>query len=339
MNLCYTLSVMRRWISNFFVGVIAAVAVASPAAYAVGTPVPSGASTANGSAGQGLEISPPVIELAADPGQTVTTDIRVRNVTKNELIAKGKADDFGAGSGEDGQPKLLLDETGSTRFSLKYWVSGVPDLRLASQEIKTSHISIKVPANAEPGGHFGVVRFTAVPPDLEGTGVALSASVGTLILLKVSGTITENLSLAEFSALKGDQKTNFFEYGPVNFLVRLRNDGSVHEKAKGNIEVISWTGKKIATIPVNEKGGNVLPDSVRRFEQSLDKKQLFGHYTAALNLTYSSGKSLKSDLGFWVIPWKLLLLVLVGLIVLVFLLRLGIKRYNAYIISKAGGRR
>jgi hypothetical protein len=315
---------MRKWVLSGIIGAFGAAVVAAPLALAA-TPAP----TPNaGSPGQGLEISPPVIELSADPGQTVTATIRVRNVTKGELIAKGKADDFGAGTDESGQPKLLLDETGATRYSLKYWVSAVPDLRLAPQELKATTVNIAVPANAEPGGHFGVVRFTAVPPDLQGTGVALSASVGTLILLRVSGSITEKLSMAEFSSWQnlgqGSAKnTNFFEHGPVGFVVRLANDGSVHEKPKGSIDITNVFGKKVASVAVNDKGGNVLPDSKRRFEQTLDKKQLFGYYTANLALTYAADKKLAGKIGFWVIPWKLVLLVLAGLAILFFLLRRG----------------
>lgn len=292
--------------------------------------------------GQGLEISPPVIELTANPGQTITATIRVRNVAPTELIAKGHADDFGAGTAEDGQPKLLLDEQGETRFSLKYWVQGVPDLRLAPQELKTAIISIKVPANAEPGGHFGVIRFTAVPPDMEGTGVSLSASIGSLILLRINGTITDNVNLAEFTTGTPDKNgsiktsSNFFETGPVGFLVRLRNGGSVHEKVQGSIAVTDTFGKNVATVAVNDKGGNVLPDSVRRFEQTLAKKNLFGHYTAKLNLTYLGGqKRISGTTGFWVIPWKLILIVILGLVILFFALKLAMRSYNKRIIAQS----
>ncbi len=329
---------MCKWLKSSVFGLMAFFLTAGPLLVAT-----TATAADSGSAGQGLEISPPVIELSANPGQTLTTNIRVRNVTKGELIAKGMADDFGAGSDESGQPKLLLDETGATRYSLKFWVQGVPDLRLAPGELKTNTIKIVVPANAEPGGHFGVVRFTAVPPNLEGTGVALSASIGALILLKVSGTITEKVSLAEFSTSQTIQKGkdlvtkkgSFFEHGPVDFLVRVRNEGSVHEKVKGTIDVMSWTGKKVASVAVNDKGGNVLPDSVRRFEQRLENKQLFGYYTAKLELNYSNGKTLTGKIGFWVIPWKLILLGLVGLIVLWFILKIALRRYNDHIIAQA----
>ena len=293
---------MRKWFVRSLIAFAGAVFMAAPVT----------AAPATGSPGQGLEISPPVIELTADPGQTVTATIRVRNVTQGILIAKGKADDFGASNDEGGQPKLLLDETGATRYSLKYWVPNVPDMQLAPGELKTTKISITVPANAEPGGHFGVIRFTAVPPDLQGTGVALSASVGSLVLLKVSGPVTEKLSLAEFATTKGATKTSFFESGPVDFLVRIKNEGSVHEKAQGSITVTGGLGQKLNPVPVNDKGGNVLPDSIRRFEQTLKNRQLFGHYTAKLTLTYGGKQKLEQSIGFWVVPWKLLLLALIG---------------------------
>ncbi len=332
---------MTTELKRYFFGVIAILFMVSPATAVLAAPQPT---PNGGSSGQGLEISPPVIELSANPGQTVIASIRLRNVTKGQLIAKGKADDFGAGTGEEGQPKLLLDETGETRFSLKYWVQGVPDLLLAPQELKANAIKIVVPKNAEPGGHFGVIRFTAVPPELEGTGVALSASIGALILLKVSGTIKEDVSLAEFSTVHSIKvngkepiykKTNFFEYGPIDFIVRAHNDGSVHEKLKGTIEVKDWTGKNIGSVIVNDKGGNVLPGSIRRFAETLPNKQLFGHYSASLALTYSSGKKLNASLGFWVIPWKLILIVLVVVVILFFVLKSGLRRYNKHIIAQA----
>jgi hypothetical protein len=142
-------------------------------------------------------------------GQTVTAELRVRNVTKGELIAQGRVDDFGAGGDESGQPKLLLDETNDTRYSLRHWVRGVPDLDLAPLELKKAIISIVVPANAEPGGHFGVVRFTAVPASTQGvTGVSLSASVGTLVLLKVNGQVKDHLT-SRFSSWQKNMRDRF----------------------------------------------------------------------------------------------------------------------------------
>ena len=320
---------MQRLLRGLVVVMVAYLAM-PVGAMAVSTPKPTP------STGQGLEISPPVIQLTANPGQTITTNIRVRNVATGTLIASGKADDFGAGTNEDGQPQLLLNESGATRYSLKYWIQSVPDLRLDPQELKTVTVTIAVPANAEPGGHFGVVRFTGVPPSLAGTGVSLSASVGTLILLKVNGPVTDKVTLEQFATHKGAKIGSFFEYGPVDFLVRLHNVGTVHEAVTGAITVTNMLGKKVGTVSVNNKATNVLPDSIRRYDQTLNDKHMFGHYTAKLVMTYATGQVVSASLGFWVLPWRLILVVIIGVLVLLWLVRLGIRRYNAYIIRRAG---
>lgn len=319
---------MRKWFSNGVLGSVASLLVLTSTAIAA-TPTP------NPNAGQGLEISPPVIELTADPGQTVVTVIRVRNVTSGTLIVKGEADDFGAGVGEEGQPQLLLDETGATRYSLKYWIQSVPDFVLAPQELKSATIKIVVPKNAEPGGHFGVARFTGVPPNLSGTGVALSASLGSLILMKVSGSVTDKVSLVQYTSVRKGNAATFFQTGPVDFLTRVKNEGTVHEKVEGTITVYDTFGKRIAVLNVNDKGGNALPDSIRKFTTTLDIRSLFGHYTAKLALTYGTGQKINATTTFWVIPVTMILIVVFILIVLFFLLRFALRKYNNYVIAQA----
>jgi hypothetical protein len=165
--------------------------------------------------------------------------------------------------------------------------------------------------------------------------------------LRVSGAIVDKVGVAEFSAGQKPEgpngtfvKRGFFEHGPVDFVVRVKNEGSVHERVQGTIEVTNIFGKKVGSVKVNDKGGNVLPDSIRKFEQQLSSKRLFGLYTAKLNLSYlNGGKKLNASVGFWVIPWKLLLLGLVALVALAYVLKIGIKRYNEHIITQARRRR
>ena len=333
---------MHKW---FVSGVVAAVAALTGALvmvspiYAANVPLSTAGS--GGSPGQGLEISPPVIELSANPGQTVTVNISVRDVTNGELIAHGEADDFGAGTGEDGQPQLLLNENGENRYSLKQWISSVPDMDLQPQQLKSNTLTIRVPADAEPGGHYGVVRFTALPPNLKGTGVALSASVGTLILLRVNGTVTDNLSLVQYAAGINNDKagtfkvSRFFEHGPIDFLLRLHNGGTVHEQPTGTITVKNMFGRTVGTMAINSKAKNVLPDSIRRFNETLSSTRLFGYYSAKFSLKYAGNKTLEGNVSFWVIPWKLILVVVVVLVVLFIALKWLLHRYNEHIIARA----
>lgn len=292
------------------------------------------ASTQEGSAGQGLEISPPLVEINADPGQTVNFDIRVRNITREVLLVTPQINDFVA-QGEEGKPKLLLDNNQEpSPYSMKGWVVELAESKIAPQQQKTFNIALNVPADASPGGHYGVVRFTAVPPELEGTGVALSASVGSLVLVRVSGDIKEAASLVEFYTTQAGQRKSFFERGPITFTQRLRNDGNVHFKPIGTVRVTNLFGQEVGVLSVNEKGGNVLPASVRRFEQTLDNQWLFGRYSAEANIQYS-GQNLSKTISFWVVPYRLLAIIFGTLLIVFVVVRQGLKRYIRRAVQKA----
>lgn len=57
-----------------------------------------------------------------------------------------------------------------------------------------------------------------------------------------------------------------------------------------------------------------------------------------MQLTYGDGKTLSSETSFWVLPVKLIVLGIVGVVIGASLLVVGIKRYNAHIIKKAANK-
>ncbi len=283
-------------------------------------------------AGQGLEISPPLVQVDTDPGKTVTLTVKIRNVTQETLIVSAVTNDFTAG-GEDGNPKLLLEEGEESPYSLKKWITTIDKVTLNSGEQKPITITLSVPANASPGGHYGVARFTGTPPGLEGSGVSLSASVGALMLVKVSGNIQEQAKIVELYAQnqKG-QRRSLFEYGPLTLITRVQNSGNIHLQPKGTLRVTNLFGGEVATMPFNQKGGNVLPGSIRKFQETLNKKLLFGRYKMQADVVYGSENTIiNSHAYFWVIPYKLLAIAAAAIVFVIF----AVKRYNKYIVKKA----
>lgn len=291
--------------------------------------------------GQALEIAPPVLNLTGNPGQTLKTQISLRDVSSGALLVTGTVNDFTAG-GEDGTPKIITDENESNPYSIKSWVAPLPKLLLEPRQIENLPVTIRIPANAAPGGYFGVVRFTATAPELDSQGVSLSASLGALIFIRVNGEVKESMAIEEFSvATPGGTVKSMFESTPLVFVERIKNNGNIYEQPKGQIIITDMFGKTIAGVNVNLDERNVLPQSIRKFEQTLDKsvlgnKKLFGKYTATLTMTYGDKKqTVTSTKTFWVIPYTL---IGVGIIVLIggFLaLRFMIGRYNRHIINQA----
>lgn len=292
---------------------------------------------------QAIEISPPVVTVTAKPGEVVKTQISLRDVSTVRLVATNEINDFTA-AGEDGTPKLLLEEGQKSPYSMKEWISPLPQLTLNPKKIEILPINIRVPANAAPGGYYAVIRFTATPADIDTNGVSLSASLGALVLLTVEGDVKENMSVVEFSAQKNAVRSTLFESIPLTFRARVKNEGNIHEQPTGKIVITDMFGKDIAGVNVNLARRNVLPGSIRRFDSPLDKSVvgnqiLFGRYSAKLSLTYGAkSQVITSNLTFWIIPWKLILAVILGLVGLFFLLKTLIRRYNNYIVGRASNR-
>ncbi|HET8709448.1 MAG TPA: hypothetical protein VFL85_04165, partial [Candidatus Saccharimonadales bacterium] len=313
---------MKRSLSLLSLAVgtlVYAASLAAPAALAATSTIKSTPS-APGS-GQALEISPPAITMSGNPGQTLRAQISLRDVSQGNLLVSNQINDFVA-AGEDGTPKILMGkDANDSPFSMRKWVVPLPKMLLEPRQIKTLPVIIHIPKNASPGGHYGVIRFSGTAPNVKGSGVALSASLGALMLITVKGPITEKLSLQELSVAKLNkdnslgQPAKLFESAPLGFIEKIKNEGNVHEQPAGNVIIKDMFGKPVAGVNINLPPRNILPDSTRRFTQPLDKsvignKRLFGHYTATMTLKYGKGQTLTAKTAFWVIPWKLILAII-----------------------------
>jgi hypothetical protein len=291
---------IKRYINTIITMLSVAVVLFSSSAevFAATTPPKAAPPPPPPNFGEALEIAPPVIYLSLNPGQTVKTQIFLRDISSGPLVVGGQANDFTA-AGEDGTPKILLDnEDNNNPYSMKSWVVAPATLNLVPKEVKTMAITINVPKDASPGGHYGIIRFTATPPSLKSSGVSLSTSLGALMLVTVS-----------------------------------------------QANITDMFGRKVGTVNINLPPRNILPQSTRKFEDSLDKsvigkRRLFGHYSAKLTVTYGKDKkSLTSTLGFWIIPYRLIAIIIALLIAGFFALRFAIRRYNRFIIGQSGRRR
>ncbi len=260
-----------------------------------------------------ISISPVKFELSANPGDELRNVLRVYNDTAEAVVVSINIDNFSP-TGEGGQV-VIDEESPDSGFSLKSWVEIVESqFTLEPRTSKAFEFVVRVPANAEPGGHYGSILASLAPATTGGGALSITQRVGALLLLDVSGEVTEKMYVAEFAA------PNFSEYGPVELTLRFKNDGSIHLKPRGFVTITNMFGKEVGTVDVPQS--NILPQSIRKFDLSWGEKYLYGKYTAKLSAIYGSGnEALTSVTEFWVIPWKLLgvaaLLLLLILIVLI----------------------
>lgn len=295
-----------------------------------------------------LTVSPARVEISGNPGQTLSGEINIYNEQPEVKTFYTSYENFQS-SDDSGAPKFVGSENG-----LATWIKTEGSISVNSQEKKVLPFTIKIPADAEPGGYFAAVFLGSQPPtNAEGGTVSIGGKIGILVLLRVNGDIKEGAGLTEFGTLG---KKRFFSNLPVSLIYKVNNSGGDRIVPIGDIKIKNTIRLNSATIYLNEGKGSVLPGSVRKFEAVWgekikdDKAKSFfesawfqiknfhiGVYTAKINMTWGeSNTSVNSDsFTFFVIPWQLLTIVLGLLIFIGFFGILALRKYNKFIIKKA----
>lgn len=291
----------------------------------------------------GMEVSPVRTDLVMQPGQSKNITVYVRNVTNGTEVLKVIKNDFDA-KDETGAPSLLLNGEANPRHGLKKYMTTTDIITIPKGKQKAVDVNIKLPKDVAGGGYYGAVRFAPTTSSSNATNsnadnVSLAGSVASLILVRVPGNINEDLQIAGFAAGKKDGGTGtIFSSGKdLQAVVRFRNAGNVQEQPFGKI-VLKKGNKTINTYEINNvtPPGNVIPDSIRRFNVDLQNKVgSFGKYTLVGNFGYGeNGQLLSASTTFFVIP----LYMIIGVIVLILLI-IGfiffLKNYKKRVLKSA----
>jgi hypothetical protein len=311
----------------------------------LGPALPVSAATAK-QGGNGLRVSPVRTDLTINPGQTQNVTINVTNVTSASATFQAIVNDFMGNPNESGQPAIILNPNEfAPGHSLKRFVTPIANFSLGPGQQKAVIVKISVPKNAAGGGYYGAIRFApAGNSSAKDQTVSLAGSVGSLILVKVPGNISEKLSIVSFDARAKDRPSSFFTTSKdLNAVVRFQNQGNIQEEPFGKILLKNRSGKVIGQYEVNNINppGNVLPDSIRKFPVALGNKVgKFGQYKLEGNFGYgANGQLLSASTTFYIIPFSIII-AFVGLVLLVVFIVLVLPRliraYNRRVISRAG---
>ena len=278
---------------------------------------------------QAISVSPAIIDVTADAGKQTDFSILVTNEESETLSFALTIQKF-----------IPLGDGGATQFLPQEDTSGLPDwlyleaptLTLRAGESRRMPVSLRVPNDATPGGHYAAIFLTQTSLDTAaGQNVSAIPRIGVLVFATVSGTVVERLALrnARSEQLDGSHL-------PVQFHVDIENQGNIHVQPEVKIEITNIFGQTVATIDGNSADARILPGSKRALTSSWSKtdekagvgfweslKQEWGNggigwYQARVQVSSRAGEAGESIIGFQVWPWRSLsigggLLVLVAL--------------------------
>lgn len=270
-------------------------------------------------------VGPGKVEIELKPGEQKTVNLKVSNRMGDTRLFKVDIEDF-TGSKDPEQTVVLL---GAERgpYSLRDYLQ-VPEMNfeLKDGERATVPVTISVPTDAEPGGLYGTVLITTTSKNggKASGGSAIISRIGTLFFVNVPGTVRHDGNLKEFQTASGGM---FFSKGPIDFRLLYENNGSTHVNPYGEVKIQNIFGEEVGNVVVDP--WFAMPTSLRLREVSWNRPFLFGMYKATANVNRGYDDIIDSkSITFWVIPWKIVVLALLGLIVFVFIIRFIFTRFE-----------
>ena len=280
-----------------------------------------------------MTLTPPIFQLSLAPGAKWSSNLRFVNNNPYGLVAHALVQNFRA-SGESGVALYAPSGTSSANtHELASWVTVLePSKFVASGKTAEIPFEIRVPVDAEPGGHYAAILVGTVPPPGEHVvGMSVSAQISSLILVRITGDVIESGVIRDFFA-----EHIFAQSQETDFTLRFENMGNVHVVPEGNIVISNMFGRERGRIVINEKNtfGNVLPQTTRKFTFAWKGERNFfdiGRYSAVATLTYGEDgrKNVYRTAHFWVIPIVPFVAIFGGFSLFFYLLRRGVRRYVA----------
>lgn len=261
-----------------------------------------------------ISVSPQSLDTAVNQGQTTSNVFRITNGSDEPFEVQPTAKNF-VPSGNEGAIRI---EEEDTPYSLAKWLSVDPagPVEISPGETADFTVTISVPENADPGGHFGSVVFRTLPSSQAGSAASISQEVAPVILVRVPGDAKEEASISRFrvpaSPITGS--------GNVEFETIVKNTGNVHVKPTGTISIYNTFGKQVGSTQITSN--NVIPGAERKMNATWENPGFrFGRYTARLTMVYGNENNIvTANASFFVVPVKQVLPIIIVTAILLFVL-------------------
>lgn len=266
-------------------------------------------------------VEPGKTEIFLNKGESITKNITITNRINKPVNFNLTTEDL-VGTNDQSQPIVLMgDETGP--YSLKNLIKPeITNFTLNFGEKITIPVTVSVPLDAEPRGYYGALIVSNEPEKLSDEGAngaqgrtRIISRIGSLFLVKINGEGKEEGKLTSFKISGPSQ--SFYESKPKSFEVAYQNTGNVHLVPYGKITVRNLMGRTVSEVPVDAYF--VLPNSTRYREVIWNNPGfMMGRYTADLSFYKGYGNEYdQAKISFWVLPWKIVVPVIIGLIIFV----------------------
>lgn len=271
-----------------------------------------------------FSITPSRLEVRVGPGESLQFAIKVYNHSDQLLELLTYVDDVEIPANDLVEPdELAFTASRWTRFSSETF-------EVAAQGSGEAVVIVEVPEDTPSGGYHAVAYFQAVGPEVE-QGVVALGRLGATLLLEVapSGSTLTRDALVTETTLDVEWEGVFTPVASAR--VTLDNVGDLHLTAGGVHRYRVWPGQGAEEQKVGPN--TVLRGTRHTFESSVRSLPLFGKVTLTSELVYQVGPDdlpvILTQAEAWIIPWRLILVILAAVGIATGLLVLSRRRRNS----------
>lgn len=224
--------------------------------------------------------------------------LQLQNQTVVDAVARTEAHDLRAG--DRGSTAAEFIEPGTGERGAGRWVRVAPEeFELDAGTQQLVRLSVEIPRDARPGGHYAGVRFITDQAGPTGD-VATTAEVDALVLVTVAGGYDHDLRVRAIA-------TDGWRWrgGRASWEVELHNAGDVHEVISGKLAVDGMLSG-VREIPM--RPAILLPGERRtqRFDVDLREAPDRVVATAAVRADGADEPQRTAAPAVYVLPWWLL---------------------------------
>jgi len=260
-----------------------------------------------------FSVTPLVVDEKGKPRDILKGQVVVTNNTNRVINVYASVNNFDANDGtQDFIDRSQVELSGS----LANWIEisrGV--IEIGPAETKQVPFLIHINLNADPGVYHATISFSEGSNRESAENENNENKKEIAVNVEVLDDAKEFLQLSRFAP-----DSNFFTGSSAAFSYFLENNGNRSLRPEGEIRVYNRKGEEVAVLDANGDGAEFLPEKGGQLAAvwNIDKGG-FGKYKAYLDLKYGNDQkgSINDTIYFWVIPWKEILMIFVGLSVAV----------------------
>jgi len=274
-------------------------------------------------------VYPLKLEMPVSPGESLTEEIKILNQGSELLNIRTYVMDYEI----DENNEFTFFPPGYESYSAASWITlDKADFTIPAGEEKTLEVTMTIPEETEPGGHFAIIFFESVGSIEQGkSGVVVRGRIGTVILQSSPGEEREEGHIKELKIPKYFFSTpKFFFYGgaqAVPWEMVFGNLGNVHLNIETTIDFLDWQGRSIHK--TNPQRITTLPGTDRRLKGEWRDAPVIGKLTAICKVAYGQGKLDTKTISFYIIPVRTLIglgILLATIVIVIIFVRRYIRR-------------